>query len=155
VAIGQITAPVLVASGFQVTILIVAHLMRPAPIGYLLAFATFLIPLNVLIFAMENTIFLLYPYRLNQEGLEVFLRTTLTFTAKSLLFAVALVVVYLLSQAARDIAQAPVLRSILLGNLQAAFGIAMWCAVTLAAALFTWLLARVYQRHDACLDRVA
>lgn len=155
VAIGQLAAPVLVASGFQLTILIVAHVMRPTPIGYLLAIAMFLIPLNVLIFAMENTIFLLYPYRLNQEGLEVFLRTTLTFTAKSLLFAVALVVVYVISQAARDIAQAPLLRSILHGNHRAAFGIAMWCAVTLSAALFTWLLARVYQRHDACLDRVA
>jgi hypothetical protein len=155
VAVGQLAAPVLVASGFQLTILVVAYVMRPVPVAYLLGLIAFLVPLNVLIFAMENTIFLLYPYRLNQEGLEIFLRTTLTFTAKSLLFAVALVIVYLLSQAARDIAEAPLLRPILHGNHRAAFGITMWCAVTLSAAMFTGLLARVYHRHDACLDRVA
>lgn len=155
VAMGQLAAPVLVASGFQLTILLAAYAMRPAPLPYLLAALTFLVPLNVLIFAMENTIFLLYPYRTNQEGLEIFLRTTLTFTAKSLLFAVALVVVYLLSQAARDIASAPLLEPLLGGNHQAAFAVAMWCSVTAGAAGFTWLLARVYDRHDACLDRVA
>lgn len=155
VAIGQLAAPVLVASGFQLTILIAAYIWRPAPIPFLLAAVTFLIPLNVLIFAMENTLFLLYPYRLNQEGLEIFLRTTLTFTAKSLLFAVALVVVYLLSQAARDIAETPLLRPLLGGDHRAAFAVAMWCSVTASAAGFTWLLSRVYDRHDACLDRVA
>ena len=49
-----------------------------------------LIPLNVLVFGLDNLIFLLYPYRMQQEGLEIFLRTMLTFTAKGLLFAVGL-----------------------------------------------------------------
>ena len=50
-----------------------------------------LIPLNVLIFAIDNAMFLWYPYRLNQEGIAIFLRTTLTFTAKGVLFFLALV----------------------------------------------------------------
>jgi hypothetical protein len=49
-----------------------------------------MIPLNVLVFGLDNLIYLLYPYRVQQEGLEIFLRTMLTFTGKGLLFAVAL-----------------------------------------------------------------
>jgi quinol-cytochrome oxidoreductase complex cytochrome b subunit len=51
-----------------------------------------MIPLNVLVFGLDNLIFLLYPYRMQQEGLEIFLRTILTFTGKGLLFAVGLAV---------------------------------------------------------------
>ena len=50
-----------------------------------------MIPLNVLVFGLDNLIFLLYPYRVQQEGLEIFLRTMLTFTGKGLLFTVGLV----------------------------------------------------------------
>ena len=49
-----------------------------------------MIPLNVLVFGLDNLIYLLYPYRVQQEGLEIFLRTMLTFTGKGLLFAVGL-----------------------------------------------------------------
>ena len=46
-----------------------------------------LLPLNLWIFALDNLIFLLYPHRLQEEDIQIFLRTTLAFTAKSLLFA--------------------------------------------------------------------
>jgi hypothetical protein len=49
--------------------------------------------MNVLIIGMENAIFLAHPYRRNQEGIEVFLRTILTFTGKGVLFALGLVAV--------------------------------------------------------------
>ena len=49
-----------------------------------------MVPLNVLVFGLDNLIFLLYPYRVHQEGLEILLRTMLTFTGKGLLFAVGL-----------------------------------------------------------------
>ena len=52
-----------------------------------------MIPLNVLVFGLDNLIYLLYPYRVQQEGLEIFLRTMLTFTGKGLLFAVGLAAV--------------------------------------------------------------
>ena len=58
----------------------------------LLALPVF-VPLNVLIVAVENAIFLAHPYRRNQEGFEVFLRTILTFTGKGVLFAIGLVMV--------------------------------------------------------------
>lgn len=154
VVLGQLATPVGIACAFQVAVLCIAYVIRPVPVGYLLGAAAFLIPLNLLIFAMENTIFLMYPYRLNQEGLEVFLRTTLTFTAKSLLFSVALVVVFVLSQIAHDVSQMPLIRSVLHGNHHLAFGLTMWLSVAGGAVLLTRTLSRVYDRHDICLDRV-
>lgn len=155
IVIGQLTAPVLIATVFQFAVLIVAACVRPVPALYVAGAAAFLVPLNLLIFSVENSIFLLYPYRPNQEGLEVFLRTTLTFTAKSLLFALALVVVYWLSQIARDVSELPFVKPFLGGNHRAAFAATMWCTVTLAAAFFTLFLARIYDQHDPSLDRIA
>ncbi|REJ92908.1 MAG: hypothetical protein DWQ34_11945 [Planctomycetota bacterium] len=155
VVAGQLATPVAIAVAFQALVLTVACLVRPVPVSYLLGAVLFLVPLNVLIYSVENTIFLLYPHRLNQEGLEVFLRTTLMFTAKSLLFAVSLVVVYVLSQVARDIAEWRFLQPILAGNHRAAFAAAMWVTVAIAAVVCTGLLTRVYDRHDPCLDRIA
>jgi hypothetical protein len=155
IVLGQLATPVGIACVFQVAVLFFAVAIKPVPIGYVLGATAFLVPLNLLIFAMENTIFLMYPYRLNQEGLEVFLRTTLTFTAKSLLFGVALVVLFLLSQIARDLSQTALFRGVFGGNHHLAFGLTMWLSVAAGAGLLTWLLSRVYDRHDVCLDRIA
>jgi hypothetical protein len=155
IVLGQLAAPVLVATVFQLLVLIAAAVLRPVPAAYVAGAIAFLFPMNLLIFSMENAIFLLYPYRPNQEGLEVFLRTTLTFTAKSLLFALALVVVYWLSQLARDVSQLPFVEPFLGGNHRAAFAVTMWCAVTLASVFFTLFLARIYDQHDPSLDRIA
>ncbi|MCA9070199.1 MAG: hypothetical protein KDA84_14800, partial [Planctomycetaceae bacterium] len=50
----------------------------------------FLLPVSIFFTALDNLIFLLYPHRLHQEGFEVFLRSTLTFTGKGLLLVGAL-----------------------------------------------------------------
>ena len=63
---------------------------RSLPPHLLLVTMLVMIPLNVLVFGLDNLIYLLYPYRVQQEGLEIFLRTMLTFTGKGLLFAVGL-----------------------------------------------------------------
>ena len=47
----------------------------------------------MLVFALDNLIFVLYPYRAQQEGLEVFIRAVLILTGKGLLFAGALIFV--------------------------------------------------------------
>ena len=91
--LGQLAAPVVLASIFQLCVLVVAAWLRPMPMYYLGIGWLMMLPMNLLIFALDNLLFLLYPYRHNQEGLEIFLRTTLTFTAKGILFAVALAAV--------------------------------------------------------------
>jgi hypothetical protein len=90
-AIGQTLAPVLIAALFQSAVLAFAIVARSLPPQHFFVTMLVLIPLNVLGFGLDNLIYLLYPYRLQQEGLEIFLRTMLTFTAKGLLFTVGLV----------------------------------------------------------------
>jgi hypothetical protein len=90
-AIGQTLAPVLIATLFQTGVLALASIARSVPLQHLMLALLVIIPLNVLVFALDNLIYLLYPYRMQQEGLEIFLRTMLTFTGKGLLFTAGLV----------------------------------------------------------------
>ena len=87
-AIGQTLAPVLIATLFQGGVLAFAVAARGCRLHLLITAMLVMIPLNVLVFGLDNLIYLLYPYRVQQEGLEIFLRTMLTFTGKGLLFAV-------------------------------------------------------------------
>jgi hypothetical protein len=90
-AIGQTLAPVLIATLFQAGVLTFAIVaLSLTPLHLFLAMLV-MIPLNVLVFGLDNFIYLLYPYRMQQEGLEIFLRTMLTFTGKGLLFTAGLV----------------------------------------------------------------
>jgi len=90
-AIGQTLAPVLIATCFQCGVLALASVARSVPPHHLLIALLVIIPLNVFVFALDNLIYLLYPYRMQQEGLEIFFRTMLTFTGKGLLFTAGLV----------------------------------------------------------------
>ncbi|MDC0935839.1 hypothetical protein OAS39_06105 [Pirellulales bacterium] len=107
---GQVFAPVAIASTFQTAVLLVAYFVRAASPGLLIAAVFLLTIMNVLIFLLENLIFLWYPHRLHQEGLEIFLRATLTFTAKGLLFLIALGAVVAWSVPARMTADALTVR---------------------------------------------
>lgn len=88
--LGQTLAPVLIATLFQTGVLAFAIIMRSLPLHHLFFAILVMTPLNALVFALDNLIYLLYPYRIQQEGLEIFLRTMLTFTGKGLLFALAM-----------------------------------------------------------------
>jgi hypothetical protein len=92
-AIGQTLAPVLIATVFQCGVLAFAVVARSLPPLHLFMAMLVMTPLNVVVFSLDNLIFLLYPYRMQQEGLEIFLRTMLTFTGKGLLFAVGMAAV--------------------------------------------------------------
>ena len=63
---------------------------RSLPLHHLFVALLVMIPLNAFVFGLDNLIYLLYPHRVQQEGLEIFARTTLTFTGKGLLFIVGL-----------------------------------------------------------------
>jgi hypothetical protein len=89
-AIGQTLAPVLMATAFQSLILAFAAAARSLSLYHFFVTMLVMIPLNVLVFGFDNLIYLLYPYRLQQEGFEIFLRTILTFTGKGLVFAAGL-----------------------------------------------------------------
>ena len=101
--IGQTLAPVLIATLFQSVVLAFAAAARSLPANHLFMAILVMIPLNTLVFGLENLIYLLYPYRVQQEGLEIFLRTMLNFTGKGLLFAVGLEAMAIWGFAAADL----------------------------------------------------
>ena len=101
--IGQVIVPVFIATLFQSVVLAFATYSRSLPLHYCLSAMLVLLPLNALVFSLDNLIFLLYPYRLQQEGVEIFVRTMLTFTGKGLLFALGLGAMSLWGFAAADL----------------------------------------------------
>jgi hypothetical protein len=138
--IGQTLAPVLIATGFQAAVLAFVIFARSLPPFFLLAGLVAMVPVNVLVFALDNLIYLLYPYRIQQEGLEIFLRTMLTFTGKGLLFALGLVAVSAWGFVAAQL-QA---KALFLGG--------MIAGPSLCAALTLYFLCRTYRRLDPVED---
>lgn len=152
VVIGQLAAPVALTTLFQLAVMGVALLIRPLPLTYLWGAVLLLVPVNVAIFAVENLIFLLSPHRQNQEGIEVFLRTILVFTAKALLFVVGLSAFLAWGRFGPHVYAA--VRSSLgfdVGYGAVFLGGILLCVGTGACAA-TALLVRTFRRFDPSLD---
>ena len=154
ITVGQLAAPVLMCTLFQLVVLAISWCIRPYPLSLLVPAIAVLIPVNALIFCVENLIFLLYPYRPNQEGIGVFLRSILTFSAKSVIFFLGLVGTILLVLTAGTLArQIPwgdySTRVILL------FSMGMWTVLVLNVAFFGWLLRGALVRFDCSQDTPA
>ncbi len=154
ITVGQLFAPVATCTMFQCAVLCIACLFRPFPLPWLVICTLLLIPVNGLIFAIENLIFLLYPYRPNEEGIGVFVRSILTFTAKGLLFLLAVIVTLAWVGAAHVLTDAtswgtPQLR------LAVYFSAGMWTMVAGTAALLVATIARVFERFDPSQDTPA
>jgi hypothetical protein len=151
-AIGQTLAPVLLATAFQTVVLALAVAARSLPAYYVAATMLVMVPLNVLVFGLDNLIYLLYPYRVQQEGLEVFLRTMLTFTGKGLLFAAGLV-----AMSGWGLAAAAMTRGLssCMGrpvNAYAVFVAGLAAGASLLAVVVLGTLARTYRRLDPIED---
>lgn len=90
VVVGQLATPVLLTWLFQIGLLTLAAVVCSVEWDLAVGCIVFLLPVSIFFTALDNLIFLLYPHRLHQEGFEVFLRSTLTFTGKGLLLVAAL-----------------------------------------------------------------
>jgi hypothetical protein len=149
--LGQLAVPVLACTLFQATVLIVAMIAQPYDLHILLFCILLLIPVNAVIFGLENLIFMLFPYRPNQEGVSVFIRSILTFTAKGLLFFVALVVMVVwLKTAAWIVGQTTVAAPgpMILAVTWTGISLLM-CALAVVLAI---MLSRVYRGFDPSQD---
>ncbi len=151
-AVGQTLAPVLMATAFQSAVLALAVAARSLPAHYVVVTMLVMIPLNVLVFGLDNLIFLLYPYRVQQEGLEVFLRTMLTFTGKGLLFALGLV-----AMSAWGLAAAALTRGLshwtgVAIDAYAVFTGGLMAGVSILAAIVLLGLGRTYRKLDPIED---
>ena len=106
-----------------------------------------LTPTNVLVLSIENLIFMLYPYRLNQEGVEIFLRSVLMFTGKGLMMALALGGVLAWSLTCQWVfgaADSAWRRPVFLGGLSS--------LILILATAAVWMLQRTYRRFDVSAD---
>ena len=153
--LGQLGAPVLMATATQLLVLLLAALVHPVGPGLLVFAMLLLSSLNVLIFALDNLIFLLYPFRVGQEGLDVFLRTTLTFTAKGVLFGLGLVLMYGWFALAGPIASLTDVGGGPLIDGRLLFAIGTMGMLWLAAVTTIHLLVQAFCRFDPSCDTPA
>ncbi len=153
--LGQLATPVLMATLMQLLVLGLAALVHPVGPGLLVFAMLLLFSCNVLIFALDNLIFLLYPFRVGQEGLDVFLRTTLTFTGKGVIFGLGLVLMYgwfAMSgfvASLTDVGGGPLVDGRLL------FAIGTMSMLCLAAATTIYLLVKAFCEFDPSCDTPA
>ena len=145
--VGQLAVPVVLMSLFQAAVLLISVFVGGhSPMMFLAL--PMLVPMNVLIIGMENAIFLMHPFRRNQEGIEVFLRTILTFTGKGVLFAIGLVLTLIWAWTA--VAVGKMFESQLIGGVL--FGAGTLVALSGMAWLTTKACARFFERLDISQD---
>ena len=115
------------------------------------------IAMNLLIMSFENLIFMLHPYRRNKEGVDVFLRTILTFTGKGLTWGAGAALVLLWALACRYLADnvvvfnglspSTVATTLLLGGFTA--------LVMSVSTAIIFSLVRLFEQYDPSNDSVA
>ena len=149
VTIGQLATPVLVCCLFQSLVLGIACCSGKVVIWQAMLAGVLLVPVNVLIFAAENYIFLLSPYQRNKEGFDVFLRTILTFTGKGLMFALGfgmmLAWVTILVFVTKTFSLGPAISTSI-------FTIGLWGFTLSIAGMFVWGITRQFQQFDPSQD---
>jgi hypothetical protein len=151
IACGQLLVPVLVTTIFQLTVLAIVAMVNPYSIALMFAALVILIPINIFIFGLENLIFLLYPYRVNKEGIQVFLRSILTFTAKGLLFGFALACALALLLLAQSVGPTVLQADAGTGTF-VIFAFLLWLSISLSAGIVFWLLTKTFARIDPSQD---
>ena len=155
IVLGQLMAPVVLCSVFQGIVFVIAAITDQAtPMWFVCCWLSF-IPINLLIMAFENLIFMLHPYRKNKEGLDVFLRTILTFTGKGLTWGAGIALIVFWAIASKSITGALLPETMSAQLVQGAvfFGGAMAFIFACAAILLAGL-TRLFVRFDPSTDSV-
>lgn len=154
VVIAQLVVPVVVTSIFQLVTMSLAMIVNPYSPRYLLVGIMVLLPFNVFIYALENLIFLLYPYRMAEESVRMFLRTILAFTAKGLLLGMIAGAGLLML-----LTSVVICKNLALADAQSAslliFGGASLIAGFIGSGFVVWLLAKVFGNLDPSQDLTA
>ncbi|QEG39755.1 hypothetical protein [Roseimaritima ulvae] len=142
--IGQIAVPVLITIVFQCTVVAIALVFRPVSIMQAAFWLGTLAGTAVFAFALENALFLAFPHRLKQEGIEMFVRAKLAFIGKGCLWALATVVLLAWALLCARTFEHPLRMPVL------AMGILV--LVWSAAAGALWIAARTWKRFDLSSD---
>lgn len=145
IVLGELFTPVLMTTVLQVVVIVVLGVLQPDLWPILGTCTAFLVPANVLIFGLENLVFLLYPYRLAAAGgldLQVFGRQMLIMFGK-------FVVLTLTGGLAAAIGG---LAYLVTGQSVAAFASGAWLSVLVMAAGMVPLMGWAYGRFDPSRD---
>jgi hypothetical protein len=154
IVIGQLAAPIGLATMYQMSVLLVVAVVRPIPWHLSAASLLLFVPLNALIFAIENLFFLWYPYRVQQEGILIFLRTVLTFTAKGLLFGATMLVTVLWTFGAGAVSHGIAYCGVRMDH-RLIFAVGMWVILVASCVAAIYALARAFDRFDVSQDMPA
>lgn len=149
IVLGQLAAPVAICWSFQASVLLIAAAAGKVVFWQAALAWVLMLPATVLIFAIENYIFLLSPFKRNKEGFDVFLRTILTFTGKCVGFVLGgtiLLGVYLIVVVATSAIGLPPIGIAAMGYA------ALWIVVSMTSLAMLMLIARQFTRFDVSQD---
>ena len=148
VAAAELVAPVLLLTAMQAMLLVAVSFSFKEARPILIWAAAFAVPFNVLLAAIENLLFLMFPLRavgLIAGDMQLFGRQMVVFMCKFLLLMAALAFAAVFG-----------LIGYIVGNKSwPLFGVGMWIALTLVALGTIPLLARAYARFDPSVDTPA
>ncbi len=150
IVVGQLAVPVLLATLLQGVVLLIAFVVRPLPFSIVVHALLMVVPMNVMIFGLDNLIYLMFPYRQSEEGLQPFIRATLTFTAKGVLCLSAVTCIFFWAVNCRWLSELPMLSS--LGGHHVLFILGIWAMMLASGVTLTLLSARVLARFDVSCD---
>lgn len=145
IVLGELCIPVLITTLLQLLVIVVLGLLQTELLPMLAAAVAFLVPANVLIFGLENLVFLLYPYRLAAAGgldLQVFGRQMLIMFGK-------FVVLLMTGGLAAGIGG---IAYLVTGESVAALALGAWVSVLVMAVGMVPLTAWGYRRFDPSRD---
>ncbi len=157
IVIGQLIAPVVLCSVFQGIVFLIAASMGATSATWLLLCWVGFIPMNLMIMAFENLIFLLHPYRRNKEGIDVFLRTILTFTGKGLVWGAGAALVLLLAMGCNYVATQVLVTSAISPAVMTTLLLIGVCSVLVISisTVLIGVMARLFDQYDPASDAVA
>ena len=151
IVVGQIAGPILLTFVFQSMVMLFSFCLNPSyPFYWSLLALTIMLPLNAVIFGFENLLFLYYPHRLNQEGIHVFIRTILAFTAKGVVFATGLALVIVWFAISRQFA--PWIVPGIPGSGELLFASGLIVGLFVIAFGLIGLLSRAFTKFDPSVD---
>ncbi len=149
--LGQLALPVLLTTLFQVAVLVVSMWLKPFHPSLFFVAMAILIPFNLCVFAYENLIYIWYPHKVGQEGVQVLLRSVLAFTAKGLIFTFALLGLLIWIFIANEIGLRLAPQDPLFA-MEVVFSIGGAIAMLAAATVLVRLTARAFENFDPSSD---
>ena len=141
--LGQISVPVLFATLIQICIVAAAAWLQGSFSFYFAVAACFTLPLNMLVFGLENLMFLWYPYRQTPGSVDI------TAMGSQMLLVFLRIVVLLISGGFAALVGGAVYA---ITSSVTAFAIVSWLSLTSFGIALIPVLASAYTRFDPSMD---